>query len=204
MPFCPNPDCPHRKRHGEPAEFSKGVDVCSDCGSTLSETVPHFEPIQKPKTVMGWKCPECGSINREDMALCSCGFDSNRPFITAEQRARPPEAVKINVSEFGGPVELTKQERKFAEISAKKYHRFFYRNGQRIGWFGLILFMLGLFRIPPLSPWSHKLLVDVGTVMTASSVFTFAMTVVGKLYVNLKALEKNVCDKKGMTESKQQ
>jgi hypothetical protein len=82
MPFCPNPDCPHLRSLGEPAEFNKGVMVCSDCGSTLSETTPHFEPLLKPKAVTGWKCPECGLINSEDMAKCLCGYDANRPFKT--------------------------------------------------------------------------------------------------------------------------
>lgn len=31
MPYCPNPDCPHRKRLDEPAEFNQGVTTCSDC-----------------------------------------------------------------------------------------------------------------------------------------------------------------------------
>jgi uncharacterized RDD family membrane protein YckC len=53
-------------------------------------------PIRKPKTREGWKCPECGSINREDVAVCTCGFDSNRPFITADQRAKPADAAKIS------------------------------------------------------------------------------------------------------------
>ena len=196
MPFCPNPDCPHRKSLGEPAEFNKGVMTCSDCGSTLSETAPHFEPSRKAKKDTGWKCPECGSINREDISLCPCGFNSNRPLTIADQSTKVPDTSKINLSEFGGPVELTKQERKFAEISAKKHRRFFYRNSQRIGWFGVILFMLGLFHVPPLPTWSHKLLVDVGTFLTVSSTFTFVMSVVGKLYINLKALEKNAPENK--------
>ncbi len=29
-------------------------------------------------SVLGWKCPECGIMNREDIATCSCGHDSNR------------------------------------------------------------------------------------------------------------------------------
>ncbi len=52
MPFCPNPDCPHRKRLGEPAEFLKGVATCSDCGSPLSETPPLLKPLQKAKKVL--------------------------------------------------------------------------------------------------------------------------------------------------------
>lgn len=200
MPFCPNPDCPHRRSLGEPAAFNKGVTTCSDCGSTLSETAPHFEPLRKSKVIMGWKCPECGSMNHEDISLCSCGFDSNRPVMIRNQSAQKAVPAEINESAFGSAVELTKQERKFAEISAKKCHRFFYRNSQRIGWVGVILFMIGLFRIPPLPPRSHKLLVDVGTFMTVSSMFTFAMTVAGKLYINLKALEKSARDESGIIE----
>lgn len=86
MPFCPNPNCDHRRRLGEPAEFLEGVATCSDCGSTLSEISPHFAAVPKPEKVNpqapqdvpGWTCPQCGSINRDDLALCSCGYDSNR------------------------------------------------------------------------------------------------------------------------------
>lgn len=198
MPYCPNPDCPHRKRLGEPAEFNKGVTTCSDCGSTLSETAPHFEPLRKPKAVTGWKCPECGSMNREDTSLCSCGFDSNRPITTHDQSAKNVVTTEVNESEFGGAVELTKQERKFAEISAKKY-----RNSQRIGWFGVILFTIGLLRIPPLPPWSHKLLVQIGFFTVLSSAFTFAMTVAGKLYLHIKVLEKSASDKTGAAKQKE-
>jgi hypothetical protein len=197
MPYCPNPDCPHRISLGEPAEFNKSVTICSDCGSRLSEAVPHFEPIQKSKraTVTGWKCPECGIINSEDISRCSCGFDSNRPFITSGIRTTPAETAEIKI-ELGGPEELTKQERKFAEISAKKYHRFFYRNSIKIGWIGAILFSLGLLRIPPLPPWGHTILVQFGFFTLISSTVTFAMTVAGKLYINLKAIEKSAPESK--------
>jgi len=30
MPFCPNPDCPHKKKIGRPAEFREGITLCSD------------------------------------------------------------------------------------------------------------------------------------------------------------------------------
>jgi preprotein translocase subunit SecY len=39
MAFCPNPDCPHKKKIGRPAEFRDGFTHCSDCGSPLSEEV---------------------------------------------------------------------------------------------------------------------------------------------------------------------
>lgn len=101
MPYCQNPECPHRQRLDEPAEFKPGINICSDCGSILSETVPHFESIQKSKKaptvspVRGrWTCPECGSINFADISLCTCGYDSNRPSIAAYQRALPYKAIK--------------------------------------------------------------------------------------------------------------
>jgi preprotein translocase subunit SecY len=47
MAFCLNPDCPHRKEMGYPAESREGVTHCSDCGSLLSEEVTGKEDIQK-------------------------------------------------------------------------------------------------------------------------------------------------------------
>jgi uncharacterized RDD family membrane protein YckC len=101
MSYCPNSDCPHRQRLGEPAEFNPGIKICSDCGSTLSETAPNFESIRKSKKVPNvpsvkerWTCPECGSVNAGEISLCTCGYDSNRPSITAYQRTKPCQAVK--------------------------------------------------------------------------------------------------------------
>lgn len=85
MPFCPNPDCDHRKRLGEPAEFLKGATACSDCGSALSETAPSFKIIKQPQKVIGWTCPRCGLTNHEDISLCSCGYDFNRPAIDVDE-----------------------------------------------------------------------------------------------------------------------
>ena len=47
MAFCPNPDCPHKKKTGHPAEFRKGFTHCSDCGSLLTEEVIEKEDAQK-------------------------------------------------------------------------------------------------------------------------------------------------------------
>jgi preprotein translocase subunit SecY len=47
MPCCPNPDCPHRKRIGRPAEFQNGITHCSDCGSPLSAKVTVESTIRK-------------------------------------------------------------------------------------------------------------------------------------------------------------
>lgn len=38
--LCPNPDCSHRVRAGEPAELPPEVDVCPHCGTDGSEFVP--------------------------------------------------------------------------------------------------------------------------------------------------------------------
>ncbi len=46
MPYCLNPDCPYRERVGKPAEFVEGIELCSDCGSPLSEDLP---PTEKPE-----------------------------------------------------------------------------------------------------------------------------------------------------------
>lgn len=105
MPYCPNPDCPHRQRLDEPAEFNPGIKTCSDCGSTLSDTAPHFESIRKSKkipktTSIGepWTCPECGLINFDEISLCACGYDSNRPAIAAYQRAKQHDALNNSSS----------------------------------------------------------------------------------------------------------
>jgi uncharacterized membrane protein YjgN (DUF898 family) len=91
MPFCPNPNCDHRQRLGEPAEFLIGIKTCPDCGGTLSETVPQFEvTVSAPEDDAGWTCPQCGSINHEDISLCSCGHDYNRTFSSDLPIAKNP------------------------------------------------------------------------------------------------------------------
>jgi preprotein translocase subunit SecY len=39
MAYCLNPECPHKKKIGRPAEFREGITHCSDCGSLLSEAI---------------------------------------------------------------------------------------------------------------------------------------------------------------------
>lgn len=34
--YCPNPDCPHRKETGHPADYLDGIDACADCGAALT------------------------------------------------------------------------------------------------------------------------------------------------------------------------
>ena len=54
MAFCLNPDCPHKKKTGHPAEFREGINHCSDCGSLLTEEVIEKEEPQKtpPKIIL--------------------------------------------------------------------------------------------------------------------------------------------------------
>jgi preprotein translocase subunit SecY len=47
MAYCLNPECPHKKKTGHPAEFQEGITHCSDCGSLLSEEFIEKEDTQK-------------------------------------------------------------------------------------------------------------------------------------------------------------
>ena len=47
MAYCLNPECPHKKKTGNPAEFREGITHCSDCGSPLSEEVIEKIDTQK-------------------------------------------------------------------------------------------------------------------------------------------------------------
>jgi preprotein translocase subunit SecY len=49
MSFCPNPECPHKKRTAEPAEFLEGFTYCSDCGNLLTERPPETEEVKALK-----------------------------------------------------------------------------------------------------------------------------------------------------------
>lgn len=40
MLYCPNPDCPHLRRTGSPAEFREGIQCCSDCNTRLMPEPP--------------------------------------------------------------------------------------------------------------------------------------------------------------------
>jgi preprotein translocase subunit SecY len=48
MPFCLNPECPHRKNTGKPAEFLEGITHCTDCGMPLSEEAVEKTEAKKP------------------------------------------------------------------------------------------------------------------------------------------------------------
>jgi len=47
MAFCPNPDCKHKQRTGQPAEFKPGITACQDCGAELVGENPE-PPKERP------------------------------------------------------------------------------------------------------------------------------------------------------------
>ncbi len=49
MPYCPNPECPFRKRHGESAEYNEGVIKCSDCGTVLTSADQLGKAVKQKK-----------------------------------------------------------------------------------------------------------------------------------------------------------
>jgi preprotein translocase subunit SecY len=49
MPYCPNPNCSFRKRHGEAAGYIAGTRSCSDCGTILSQDAA-VEPAVENKS----------------------------------------------------------------------------------------------------------------------------------------------------------
>lgn len=85
-------------------------------------------------------------------------------------------------------MELTKHERKLAELAAKKYHRLLYRKSQLIGWLGVVIFSIGLLRIFPLPEFYHGLFLWAGFAILIWSTFALAMTVIGKLYDHIQNL----------------
>jgi hypothetical protein len=55
-------------------------------------------------------------------------------------------------------MELSKRERRFAEISVKRYHGLLCRTSHLWEWVGTILFSMGLLRILTRLEWNHYLL----------------------------------------------
>lgn len=86
-------------------------------------------------------------------------------------------------------MDLTKQERKFAELSAKRYHSLLHRKSQLIGWLGVAFFGLGLLQLFPVSVSTQKLFLRAGFILIVMSILLFAMTIIGKLYIRNQELE---------------
>ncbi len=49
MPYCPNPECPFRKRFGESAEYNQGAVTCSDCNTALVADDPLGKTVRQKK-----------------------------------------------------------------------------------------------------------------------------------------------------------
>lgn len=49
MPYCPNPECPFRKRFGESAEYNQGATTCSDCNTALVADDPLGKTVKQKK-----------------------------------------------------------------------------------------------------------------------------------------------------------
>lgn len=71
--FCPNPDCPHAERTGEPAEYREGVTECQDCGSTLAEERPE-SPVAYERFVPVFEIPSAGLLPFVESLLQSSGM----------------------------------------------------------------------------------------------------------------------------------
>lgn len=103
MPFCPNPDCPHRARTGRPAEFEPGRAACADCGNLLvaedpqpPERLPPFPGALKARLL--WTLVP--------VALLWLGMTCPMPFLNSHtisdgQRELTLEAVRFGPFSLG-------------------------------------------------------------------------------------------------------
>jgi hypothetical protein len=91
-------------------------------------------------------------------------------------------------------MELTEQERKFAEFSAKRHQSLLNRKSQLIGWIGVVLFGLGVLHFLPVSVSTQKLFLRAGFILVVMSLILFAMTIIGKLYIRNQELDRNQPD----------
>jgi len=90
-------------------------------------------------------------------------------------------------------MELTKQERRLAEVAAKHYHHMFYRKSELIGWLGLPICLLGI--LPFFWPrWLAVSFLTVGCVMLVCGAFGSAMSALGKVYQRLQKIELRLRD----------
>jgi hypothetical protein len=86
-------------------------------------------------------------------------------------------------------IELTKRERKIAEISVKRYHGLFYKKSHLLGWVGCLLFLMGLLKIFSVPQWCRDLFLYIGFTVLTLSILVQIMGLVGKLYEEVQRLE---------------
>jgi hypothetical protein len=72
--YCPNPECPHAQRTGEPAEYREGVTQCQDCGSALVEARPESHAVAYERFVPVFEIPSAGLLPFVESLLQSSGM----------------------------------------------------------------------------------------------------------------------------------
>jgi len=72
--YCPNPECPHAQRTGEPAEYREGVAQCPDCGSTVVEERPESQTVAYEHFVPVFEIPSAGLLPFVESLLQSSGM----------------------------------------------------------------------------------------------------------------------------------
>ena len=80
--YCPNPECPHAQRTGEPAEYREGVTQCQDCGSALVEAPPERERVEHEELVPVFEITNAALVPFVESLLTSANI---RYFIKGER-----------------------------------------------------------------------------------------------------------------------
>jgi len=74
--YCPNPECPHAQRTGEPAEYREGITQCQDCGSVLVlvDVRPESQAVAYEHFVPVFEIPGAGLLPFVESLLQSVGM----------------------------------------------------------------------------------------------------------------------------------
>jgi hypothetical protein len=72
--YCPNADCPHTQRTGEPAEYQEGITQCQDCGSALVDARPESHAVAYERFVPVFEIPSAGLLPFVESLLQASGM----------------------------------------------------------------------------------------------------------------------------------
>jgi hypothetical protein len=72
--YCPNPDCPHARSTGEPAEYREGITQCQECSSTLVEAYPESRAVAYERFVPVFEIGSAGLLPFVESLLQSSGM----------------------------------------------------------------------------------------------------------------------------------
>jgi hypothetical protein len=89
-------------------------------------------------------------------------------------------------------VELTKRERRLAEVSVKRYHTLLYRKAPLFEWVGCVLIFMSFLRFFPWLELYRQALSTVGFVVLLAGNYVGLMGLVGKLYEEILRKEESV------------